>query len=143
MVRFVRPFAGKKVYSVFLSPGTTLQDAPVEAVAFCICPIRNIRHATLLSSVWSKDSQASHLRFSTKFELPFILLSDPELEVIQAYDVWKEKKMYGKVSMGVVRSTYLIDEKRHDRERSFPRSNRILMQLKSSPGWMNRIKNNI
>ncbi len=58
----------------------------------------------------SKDSVASHKRFEEKYGLPFTLLSDTEKEVIQAYDVWKEKKNYGKVSMGVVRSTYLIDE---------------------------------
>lgn len=58
----------------------------------------------------SKDSTASHLRFAEKYHLPFILLSDPELKAIQAYGVWQEKKLYGKVSMGVVRSTYLIDE---------------------------------
>ena len=58
----------------------------------------------------SKDSTASHKKFEEKYGLPFILLSDPERKVIEAYDVWKEKKNYGKVSMGVVRSTYLIDE---------------------------------
>ena len=58
----------------------------------------------------SKDSVASHKRFEEKHGLPFTLLSDPEKEVIQAYDVWKEKKLYGKVSFGVVRTTYLIDE---------------------------------
>ncbi|MCI5956128.1 MAG: peroxiredoxin [Clostridiales bacterium] len=58
----------------------------------------------------SKDSVASHLKFAQKFDLPFVLLSDPGLEAIQAYDVWKEKKLYGKVSMGVVRSTYVINE---------------------------------
>lgn len=58
----------------------------------------------------SKDTVKSHARFAEKNELPFILLADPELEVIQAYDVWKEKKLYGKVSMGVVRTTYIIDE---------------------------------
>ena len=59
----------------------------------------------------SKDSVASHKKFEEKYGLPFTLLSDTELEVIKAYDVWKEKKLYGKTSMGVVRSTYLIDEK--------------------------------
>ena len=59
----------------------------------------------------SKDSVASHKKFEEKYGLPFTLLSDTEKEVIQAYDVWKEKKNYGKVSMGVVRTTYLIDEK--------------------------------
>ena len=58
----------------------------------------------------SKDSVASHKKFEEKYGLPFVLLSDPEKTAIQAYDVWKEKKMYGKVSMGVVRTTYLIDE---------------------------------
>ena len=58
----------------------------------------------------SKVSVASHKRFEEKYSLPFIILSDPELKAIQAYDVWKEKKNYGKVSMGVVRTTYLIDE---------------------------------
>ena len=58
----------------------------------------------------SKDSVASHKKFEEKYGLPFILLSDPEKEVIQAYDVWKEKKNYGKVTMGDVRTTYLIDE---------------------------------
>ena len=57
----------------------------------------------------SKDSVASHQKFTAKYSLPFILLSDPELQAIQAYDVWQEKKLYGKVSMGVVRSTYIID----------------------------------
>lgn len=56
----------------------------------------------------SKDSQKSHQRFAEKNELPFLLLSDPELTAIQAYDVWKEKKLYGKTSMGVVRTTYVI-----------------------------------
>lgn len=58
----------------------------------------------------SKDSSESHRKFAEKYELPFILLSDPDLTAIQAYDVWKEKKLYGKTSMGVVRATYVIDE---------------------------------
>ena len=58
----------------------------------------------------SRDSVASHKKFEQTHGLPFTLLSDPELKAIQAYDVWKEKKNYGKVSMGVVRTTYLIDE---------------------------------
>ena len=56
----------------------------------------------------SKDSVASHKKFAEKYELPFVLLSDTELEAIKAYDVWQEKKMYGKVSMGVVRTAYII-----------------------------------
>ena len=57
----------------------------------------------------SRDSVASHKKFAEKYELPFILLSDPDRQAIEAYGVWQEKKNYGKVSMGVVRSTYLID----------------------------------
>ena len=58
----------------------------------------------------SKDSVKSHKKFQEKYQLPFTLLSDPELQVIQAYDVWKEKNMYGKKVMGVVRTTYLIND---------------------------------
>ena len=59
----------------------------------------------------SKDSVASHKKFREKYNLPFTLLSDTELKVLQAYDVWQEKNMYGRKTMGVVRTTYLIDEK--------------------------------
>ena len=58
----------------------------------------------------SRDGTESHRRFSEKYSLPFILLSDPNLEAIKAYGVWQEKKLYGKVSMGVVRTTFIIDE---------------------------------
>ena len=58
----------------------------------------------------SRDSAASHLRFAEKNSLPFVLLSDPERQAIEAYGVWQEKKLYGKVSMGVVRTTFIIDE---------------------------------
>ena len=58
----------------------------------------------------SKDSVASHAKFKEKYQLPFTLLSDPDHKVLELYDVWKEKKLYGKVSMGTVRTTYLIDE---------------------------------
>lgn len=59
----------------------------------------------------SRDSVASHVKFAEKYDLPFILLSDPERQAIEAYGVWQEKKNYGKISMGVVRSTFVIDEK--------------------------------
>ena len=59
----------------------------------------------------SKDSVASHVKFAEKYNLPFVLLSDPDLIAIKAYGVWQEKKLYGKVSFGVVRTTYVIDEK--------------------------------
>ncbi|HAE17087.1 MAG TPA: peroxiredoxin, partial [Erysipelotrichaceae bacterium] len=58
----------------------------------------------------SKDSVSSHKKFEEKYSLPFTLLSDPDAEVIKAYDVWKEKSMYGRKYMGIERSTYLIDE---------------------------------
>lgn len=58
----------------------------------------------------SKDSVASHKKFEANYDLKFTILSDPERKVIEAYDIWKEKKLYGKTSMGVVRTTYLIDE---------------------------------
>lgn len=58
----------------------------------------------------SKDSVESHIKFANKYSLPFLLLSDPNREAIEAYGVWKEKKLYGKVSMGIVRTTFIIDE---------------------------------
>ena len=58
----------------------------------------------------SRDSVASHVKFAEKYSLPFILLSDPELQAIKAYGVWQEKKNYGKTTMGVVRTTFVIDE---------------------------------
>lgn len=58
----------------------------------------------------SKDGVKSHSNFATKYELPFILVADPERKAIEAFDVWQEKKLYGKVGMGVVRATYVIDE---------------------------------
>lgn len=101
-------FLGKKVVLYFYpkdnTPGCTRQ-----ACAFA----RNHsafeeRNAVVIGI--SKDSAASHLKFAQKYDLPFVLLSDPDHAVIEAYGVWQEKKLYGKVSMGVVRSTYLINE---------------------------------
>lgn len=101
-------FAGRKVVLYFYpkdsTPGCTRQ-----AVAFAAAKAEFDALGVTVIGV-SKDPQASHQKFAAKYELPFLLLSDPELQAIQAYDVWKEKKLYGKVSMGVVRSTYLIDE---------------------------------
>lgn len=101
-------FLGKKVVLYFYprdnTPGCTRQ-----ACAFASAYEGFKAKGVVVIGV-SKDSVASHQKFAAKYELPFILLSDPELQAIQAYDVWKEKKMYGKVSMGVVRSTYIIDE---------------------------------
>lgn len=101
-------FLGKKVVLYFYpkdsTPGCTRQ-----ACAFAQNH-SNFEDNNVVVIGVSKDSVASHLKFAEKYELPFVLLSDPELVAIQAYGVWQEKKLYGKVSMGVVRTTYLIDE---------------------------------
>ena len=101
-------FLGKKVVLYFYpkdnTPGCTRQA----------CAFAQAHHAFAEKNVVvigvSKDSVASHLKFAEKYDLPFVLLSDPEHTVLEAYGVWQEKKLYGKVSMGVVRSTYLISE---------------------------------
>ena len=102
-------FAGKKVVLYFYpkdsTPGCTRQ-----ACAFAAA-YEDFKTLDAVVIGVSKDSEASHRRFAEKNGLPFILLSDPELKAIQAYGVWQEKKNYGKVSMGVVRSTFIIDEK--------------------------------
>ncbi|HIZ49300.1 MAG TPA: thioredoxin-dependent thiol peroxidase [Candidatus Gemmiger excrementavium] len=100
-------FAGKRVVLYFYprdnTPGCTRQ-----ACAFAKA-YEGFRSRDVVVIGISKDSVASHLKFAQKYELPFILLSDPELQAIQAYGVWQEKKLYGKTSMGVVRTTYVID----------------------------------
>ena len=101
-------FLGKKVVLYFYpkdsTPGCTRQ-----ACSFAQNH-SNFEEKNVVVIGISKDSVASHLKFAEKYELPFVLLSDPELQAIQAYGVWQEKKLYGKVSMGVVRTTFLIDE---------------------------------
>lgn len=101
-------FLGKKVVLYFYprdnTPGCTRQAC---AFAGAYAGFRDL-NAVVIGV--SKDSVASHQKFAQKYDLPFILLSDPELQAIQAYGVWQEKKNYGKVSMGVVRSTFIIDE---------------------------------
>lgn len=101
-------FLGKKVVLYFYprdnTPGCTRQ-----ACAFATA-YEGFKAKDVVVIGVSKDSVASHQKFAAKYDLPFILLSDPELQAIQTYDVWQEKKLYGKVSMGVVRSTYVIDE---------------------------------
>ena len=100
-------FAGKRVVLYFYprdnTPGCTRQ-----ACAFAAAYEAFKALDAVVIGV-SKDSAASHQKFAQKHELPFVLLSDPELTAIQAYGVWQEKKNYGKVSMGVVRSTFVID----------------------------------
>ncbi len=101
-------FLGKKVVLYFYpkdsTPGCTRQ-ACAFAGAYEAFKQKNIAVIGI-----SKDSVASHKKFAEKYNLPFILLSDPERQAIEAYGVWQEKKNYGKVSMGVVRTTFIIDE---------------------------------
>ena len=101
-------FLGKKVVLYFYpkdnTPGCTRQ-----ACAFAL-KNKEIENKNAVVIGISKDSVNSHLNFATKHNLPFVLLSDSDLSVIQAYGVWQEKKLYGKLSMGVVRTTFLIDE---------------------------------
>lgn len=100
-------FAGKRVV-VYFYPRDNTSGCTRQACAFAQ-NFDGFRSRDVVVIGISKDSVASHLKFAQKYELPFILLSDPELQAIQAYDVWQEKKLYGKVSMGVVRTTYVID----------------------------------
>lgn len=106
--RKLSEYLGQRVILYFY-PRDMTAGCTKQACAFAeLYPQFREKGAAVLSI--SKDSVASHKKFEEKYGLPFVLLSDPEKTVIQAYDVWKEKKMYGKVSMGVVRTTYLIDE---------------------------------
>ena len=101
-------FLGKKVVLYFYpkdnTPGCTRQAQAYEASLDSFKAV----NAEVIGI--SKDSVKSHTNFTNKNELNFTLLSDPELVAIQGFGVWQEKKMYGKVSMGVVRSTFVIDE---------------------------------
>ena len=101
-------FAGKKVVLYFY-PKDNTSGCTKQACAFAASYGAFAKKNAVVIGV-SRDSVASHIKFAEKYSLPFILLSDPELEVIQAYGVWQEKKNYGKVSMGVVRTTFIIDE---------------------------------
>ena len=100
-------FVGKRVVLYFYpkdnTPGCTRQ-ASAYAQAY-----QAFRDLDVVVIGISRDSSASHRRFADKNALPFLLLSDPERVAIEAYDVWQERKLYGKVSMGVVRTTYIID----------------------------------
>lgn len=107
-VHTLEEYAGKKVILYFY-PKDNTSGCTKQACAFGELYPQFVEKDAVVIGV-SKDSVASHKRFEEKNNLPFTLLSDPELEAIQAYDVWKEKKTCGKVSMGVVRTTYLIDE---------------------------------
>lgn len=101
-------YRGKKVILYFY-PKDNTPGCSKQACGFSELYPQFLEKGAVVLGV-SKDSVASHKKFKEKYNLGFTLLADPELSVIQAYDVWKEKKNYGKVSMGVVRTTYLIDE---------------------------------
>lgn len=106
--RSLAEFSGRKVVLYFY-PRDNTPGCSRQACAFAgVYEDFKTLNVTVIGV--SKDSVASHVKFAEKYNLPFILISDPELQAIQAYDVWQEKKNYGKVSMGVVRSTYIIDE---------------------------------
>ena len=107
-VHTLEEYAGKKVILYFY-PKDNTSGCTKQACGFGELYPQFLEKDAVVIGV-SKDSVASHKRFEEKNNLPFTLLSDPELEAIRAYDVWKEKKTCGKVSMGVVRTTYLIDE---------------------------------
>ena len=101
-------FLGKKVVLYFYSRDNT-PGCSRQACAFAGA-YEGFKAKDIAVIGVSKDSVDSHRKFAEKYNLPFILLSDPERQAIEAYDVWKEKKLYGKVSFGVERSTYIIDE---------------------------------
>ena len=101
-------YAGQKVILYFY-PKDMTSGCSKQACAFGeLYPHFREKGAVVIGI--SKDSVASHKKFEEKYGLPFTILSDTEKNVIQAYDVWKEKKTSGKITMGVVRTTYLIDE---------------------------------
>ncbi len=107
-VHTLEEYRGKKVILYFY-PKDNTPGCSKQACGFRdLYPQFTEKDAVILGV--SKDSVASHKKFEQKYELPFPILSDPELTCIQAYDVWQEKNMYGKKTMGVVRTTYLIDE---------------------------------
>lgn len=104
----LQDFIGKKVVLYFYprdnTPGCTRQ-----AQAFASAYAEFSKLGVVVIGI-SKDTSSSHQKFADKYSLPFLLLSDPELQAIQAYGVWQEKKLYGKTSMGVVRTTFIINE---------------------------------
>ena len=108
IVHTLEEYAGKKIVLYFY-PKDNTAGCTKQACGFGELYPQFVEKGAVVIGV-SKDSVKSHKNFETKYNLPFTLLSDPELQAIQEYDVWKEKKNYGKVSMGVVRTTYLIDE---------------------------------
>ena len=101
-------YRGKKVILYFY-PKDNTPGCSRQACAFAAA-YEGFKAKDIVVIGISKDSVASHLKFAQKYDLPFVLLSDPERQAIEAYGVWQEKKLYGKVSYGVVRTTFIIDE---------------------------------
>lgn len=106
--RTLSEFLGRKVILYFYSKDMT-SGCTKQACGFAELYPQYMEKGAVVIGV-SKDTAESHKKFTEKYNLPFVLLADPNKEAIQAYDVWKEKNMYGKATMGVVRTTYMIDE---------------------------------
>ncbi|XVG95705.1 thioredoxin-dependent thiol peroxidase [Eubacteriales bacterium KG127] len=133
--RSLSEFRGKKVILYFypkdMTPGCTKQACGFGE----LYPQISEKGAVVIGI--SKDSVKSHKKFVDKYNLPFTLLSDPEHEIIELYDVWKEKKNYGKVYMGIVRTTYLIDEEgiiimANDKVKAAKNPEEMLLDLESA-----------
>ncbi len=107
-MRSLADYSGQRVILYFYSRDMT-SGCTKQACGFADLYPQFLEKGAVVIGI-SKDSVASHKKFEEKYRLPFILLSDPELNTIQAYDVWKEKMNYGKPAMGVVRTTYLIED---------------------------------
>lgn len=107
-IRTLKDFAGKKLILYFY-PKDNTAGCSKQAAGYAQLAAQFKEKGACVVGI-SKDSVASHQRFIEKLDLPFTLLSDPERQAIEAYGVWKEKKMCGKMSMGVVRSSFIIDE---------------------------------
>lgn len=128
-------YRGKKVVLYFY-PKDNTSGCTKQACAFKAAYDEFRRQDIVVIGI-SKDSSSSHKKFKEKYDLPFLLLSDPEHQVIESYDVWKEKKLYGKTYMGITRSTYMIDENgiiQKTFEKANPATNAqdILLYLKSN-----------
>ena len=131
-MHFLSEYRGKKVILYFY-PKDNTAGCTKQACGFAERYPQFTEKGAVVLGV-SKDSVASHKKFEEKYGLPFTILSDPELVAIQAYDVWQEKKNYGKTYMGVVRTTYLIDEngkivKAFDKVKAADNSEQMLGEL--------------
>ena len=134
--RTLSEFRGQKVVLYFYSKDMT-SGCTKQACGFAELYPQFLEKGAVVIGI-SKDTAASHKKFEEKYSLPFILLADPEKEAIQAYDVWKEKNMYGKATMGVVRTTYLIGEdgiivRAMDKVRAAENPAEMLNQIESKP----------